>query len=83
MQGSCLFWLGKSMNRRLTNCRALISYNLSLNSIKCLNILTVTNRRLDWPATCLEGNRREYSMLDKQTLGKEEGVQYVCMCMYA
>ena len=37
-----------------------------------------------WPATCLEGNRRDCNMSGNQTSGKEGGVQCVMMgvCMY-
>ena len=36
-----------------------------------------------WPATCLEGNRRDYSMSGNQTSNEEGGVQYVltAVCM--
>ena len=38
----------------------------------------------DWPATCLEGNRRDCSMSGNQTSGEEGGVQCVltAVCMY-
>ena len=43
-----------------------------------------------WPATCLEGNRKDCNILGNQTSGKEGGVQcvmvvvcmYVCMYIY-
>ena len=38
----------------------------------------------EWPATCLEGNRRDCNMSGNQTSGEEGGVQCVMtvVCMY-
>ena len=36
----------------------------------------------DWPATCLEGNRRDCNISGNQTSGKKGGVQCVMMVVY-